>query len=199
MKEEQEQSDKDQAVVDSRETLPEAENQETGREENFTENEAEETEKAADDNAAAIAALTAENQKLRDQLLRLAAEFDNYRKRSDRELTSCISNANFDLMARLLPALDDLNRIVAAGEDGAEPAALVEGINLLHKNILKAFQEGGLEPMQTIGEEFDPLLHDALLHVEVPESGPNKVVEEHKKGYYFKGRVLRHAQVVVSK
>ncbi|HPG83704.1 MAG TPA: nucleotide exchange factor GrpE [bacterium] len=199
MKEEQKNSDREQTVADLEESLQEEPREQSGPEEPSADGAGAETEKAVDADAAAIAALTAENLKLKDQLLRLAAEFDNYRKRSDRDMQSYISNANYDLMARLLPALDDLDRIVAAAGGGAELAALVDGINLLHKNILKVFQEGGLEPMQTIGEEFDPLLHDALLHIEVSGSEPNRVVEEHKKGYFFKGRVLRHAQVVVSK
>ncbi|HOT95891.1 MAG TPA: nucleotide exchange factor GrpE [bacterium] len=154
---------------------------------------------AMDEDTAVISALTAENKALNDRYLRLAAEFDNYRKRSDREMQHYISNANFELMARLLPALDDLDRIVAAAQSGTDPAALVEGILLLQKNILKTFQESGLEPMPTLGEEFDPQLHDALLHIEVPNTAANRIVEEHKKGYFFKGKVLRHAQVVVSK
>lgn len=154
---------------------------------------------AMDEDTAVISALTAENKTLNDRYLRLAAEFDNYRKRSDREMQHYISNANFELMARLLPALDDLDRIVAAAQSGTDPAALVEGILLLQKNILKTFQESGLEPMPTLGEEFDPQLHDALLHIEVPNTAANRIVEEHKKGYFFKGKVLRHAQVVVSK
>ena len=182
MKEEQETSDKEQTLADMEVALQEEQGEQPGPEEPSTDGAAFETGKAAEADAAAIAALAAENQKLKDQLLRLAAEFDNYRKRSDRDVQSYISNANFDLMAKLLPALDDLDRIIAAGESGAEQAVLVEGIALLHKNILKAFQEGGLEPMQTIGEEFDPLLHDALLHIEVPGSESNRVVEEHKKG-----------------
>ncbi len=156
-------------------------------------------EPAIDGQAAVVAALTAENRALNDRYLRLAAEFDNYRKRSDREMQNYISNANYDLMARLLPALDDLDRIVAAAQSGTEPAALVEGLLLLQKTMLKSFQDGGLEPMPTLGEEFNPQLHDALLHIEVPETASNRIVEEHKKGYYFKGKVLRHAQVVVSK
>jgi molecular chaperone GrpE len=155
---------------------------------------------AAEEKAAAqIATLTAENRKLNDRLLRLAAEFDNYRKRNDREAQNYIINANSDLLSKLLPALDDLDRILSAGVSGTEPGALLEGIALLQKNMVKVFQDAGLEPMQTVGEVFDPMLHDALLHIEVQGIEPNRIVEEHKKGYFFKGKVLRHAQVVVSK
>ena len=154
---------------------------------------------AVEESAVPADVLIAENQRLKDQLLRLAAEFDNYRKRNDREMQNYLNLANYDLMAKLLPVLDDLDRIIAAGEGGTEQRSLFEGVCLLQKNMLKAFQEGGVAPMQTIGEEFDPQLHDALLHIEVADEKPNTVVEEHKKGYYFKGKVLRHAQVVVSK
>jgi molecular chaperone GrpE len=154
---------------------------------------------AGDENDATSAALTAENKKLKDQFLRLAAEFDNYRKRSERDMQNYIAHANAELMTKLLPALDDLDRIIDAAVSGAEPSALLEGIILLRKNMLKAFQDGGLEQMQALGQEFDPTLHDALLHVEIAGEVPNKIVEVHKKGYLFKERVLRHAQVIVSK
>lgn len=149
--------------------------------------------------AARMVALTEENHQLKDRLLRLAAEFDNYRKRSERDKQNYATYANTDLMTRLLPALDELDRVVAAAQNNAEAQAMAEGIGLLQKIMLKAFQEAGLQPMATVGEEFDPEFHDALLHIEVPGTEPNKVVEDHKKGYLIKGKVLRHAQVVVSK
>lgn len=149
--------------------------------------------------SARLAALVEENHQLKDRLLRLAAEFDNYRKRSEREMQNYTTFANTDLMVRLLPALDELDRVVAAAQNNSDPQAIVESVGLLHKIMLKAFQDGGLQPMATVGEEFDPEFHDALLHIEVPGTEPNKVVEDHKKGYLFKGKVLRHAQVVVSK
>jgi len=146
-----------------------------------------------------IEELTAENQQLRDRLLRLAAEFDNYRKRSDRDMGSLLINANAQLVATLLPSLDDLDRILTATESGIDPDALLAGVRLVQKNMIKILQDEGLRPMESVGEPFDPEKHDALLHAEDESHGPNIVIDEHKKGYYFKDRVIRHAQVIVSK
>jgi molecular chaperone GrpE len=143
--------------------------------------------------------LTSENQKLRDQFLRLAAEFDNYRKRSERDAGQLIVNANTDLVSKLLSSLDDLDRIINVGETSVDGTALLEGVRLLHKNLFKVLQDEGLRSMDAVDQEFDPEFHDALLHIEYDGKEPNLVVEEHKKGYLFKDRVLRHAQVIVSK
>jgi molecular chaperone GrpE len=146
-----------------------------------------------------IEALTAENQQLRDRLLRLAAEFDNYRKRTDRDMGNLLLNANAQLAAMLLPSLDDLDRILTATESDIDPDALLSGIRLVQKNLVKILQDEGLKPMESVGEPFDPEKHDALLHSEDEAHGPNIVIDVHKKGYYFKDRVIRHAQVIVSK
>ncbi len=143
--------------------------------------------------------LNSENLKLKDQLLRSRAEFENYRKRNDRDLGQLIQNANSDLVSRLLPSLDDLDLILANMEATSDPAALINGIRLFQKNLFKILQDEGLQPMNAVGQEFDPEYHDALLHIDVEDTESNKVVEEHKKGYLFKDRILRHAQVVVSK
>jgi len=146
-----------------------------------------------------IEELTAENQQLRDRLLRLAAEFDNYRKRTDRDMGNLMLHANAQLVATLLPSLDDLDRILAATESDIDPDALLSGIRLVQKNLVKILQDEGLKPMESVGEPFDPEKHDALLHAEDETHDSNIVVDEHKKGYYFKDRVIRHAQVIVSK
>ena len=146
-----------------------------------------------------VAELILENMKMRELLLRRAAEFDNYRKRSEREISSIIQKANADLVLALLPVLDDLERILTAGPAVAEAGPLLEGIKLVHKNFSKVLQDAGLTAMAAVDQPFDPEKHDALLHVPVAGKEPNLVVEEHKKGYEFRDRVIRHAQVIVSK
>ncbi len=193
----EEQENEDQIVEEQTESETPVE-KETAKQELVAEETTEAT-AGADENGLAISALAAEVALLKDRLLRMAAEYDNYRKRSDREMQNYISNANADLLAKLLPALDDFDRIITASENGAEPGTLLDGIKLLQKNVLKVFQDAGLQLMQTVAQEFDPMLHDALLHVAVEGQEPNRVVEEHRKGYLYKDRVLRHAQVVVSK
>ncbi len=146
-----------------------------------------------------LAELILENLRMKEQLLRRAAEFDNYRKRSERDIGNIIQNANADLVLSLLPVLDDMERILAAGQSAPEAGSLLEGINLAYKNFLKTLQDAGLSAMISVNLPFDPEKHDALLHLPVAGKEPNLVVEEHKKGYEFRGRVIRHAQVIVSK
>jgi len=143
--------------------------------------------------------LEKEHQALKDQLLRLAAEFDNYRKRVDRDMSNLIRSANADLVTSLLPILDDLDRSIAAANGVQETSPLLEGIKLIQKSFLKTLQDQGLKYIESIGQPFDPEKHDALLQMPVDGKESNVVIEEHVKGYEFKDRVIRHAKVIVSK
>jgi molecular chaperone GrpE len=152
-----------------------------------------------DDDQAKIDALLQENFVIREQLLRMAAEFDNYRKRNEREIGNIIQNANAELILLLLPVLDDLDRALAATQGTAECNPLMEAMRLVRKNFFKTLQDAGLTPMNALDQPFNPEKHDALLHIPVSGKASNLVVEEHKKGYEFRDRVIRHAQVIVSK
>ena len=143
--------------------------------------------------------LEKEYQALKDQLLRLAAEFDNYRKRVERDMNGLVRSANAELVTSLLPIMDDLDRFIAAANADQEAPPLLEGIKLIQRNFLKILQDQGLKYIESIGQPFDPEKHDALLQMPVEDKEPNLVVEEHVKGYEFKDRVIRHAKVIVSK
>ncbi len=143
--------------------------------------------------------LEEEHLQTKEQMLRLAAEFDNYRKRTERDLGITILNANADLVFSLLPVVDDLERVLSAGKSAASAEAMSEAIRLVYKNLMRILQDAGLAAMNAVDQPFDPEKHDALLHVPVEGKAPDLVVEEHKKGYTFRDRVLRHAQVIVSK
>lgn len=136
---------------------------------------------------------------IKDHLLRLAAEFDNYRKRSEREMSGLIRSAKADLIARLLPVLDDLDRSIVTAAGNEQPSPLLEGIKLIQKSFIKTLQEQGLKQIDSVGQPFDPEKHEALMVIGVDGKEPNLVVEEHVKGYEFNDRVIRHAKVVVSK
>lgn len=146
-----------------------------------------------------IETLLQENRLVREQTLRLAAEFDNYRKRNEREISNIIQNANAELILSLLPALDDLERILSATPSTADCKPILEAVRLVHKNFFKTLTDAGLAPMNALDQPFNPEKHDALLHLPVAGKESNLVVEEHKKGYEFHDRVIRHAQVIVSK
>lgn len=137
---------------------------------------------------------------LRDRHLRLAAEFENYRKRTRREMTEARERAQAALAERLLDALDDLERFLATPSDETTAASLREGVEMVRDKLWKELSEAGLERMDPRGESFDPELHDALLTrpVEDREDG-GRVSEVLMNGYTFGDRVLRPARVEVTK
>ena len=146
-----------------------------------------------------MALVANERDELKNQLLRRIAEFDNFRKRSLQEKNLLVEQANAELIRHLLPALDDLQRIIKAGETHNDFESLYQGIQMFEKTLLSVLEAEGLEKMETIGHPFDPEMHDALIQQEQSGVASNQIIDEHKSGYEFKGNVLRHAQVMVSK
>ncbi len=140
-----------------------------------------------------------ENKILKEQMIRLAAEFDNYKKRIERERASQVDTIKAELIKELLPVIDDLERSVEIGKEKKDFDSLLEGISLVYKNFMKTLQAQGLKPLESVGKKFDPEKHDALMQVEVKGQKPDMVVDEHIKGYKFKDRIIRHAKVIVSK
>ena len=142
-----------------------------------------------------LGALQAERDELFDRLQRLAAEFDNYRKRSAREQAEQATRANERLVKELLPILDDLGRALEAAADHEE-AKLEEGVRLVHRSLESVLERQGLAEIATDGK-FDPHVHEALLSQpsEVPEGDVLQVIQ---KGYSLGDRVLRPARVVVA-
>jgi molecular chaperone GrpE len=142
-----------------------------------------------------LAAVEAERDEYLDQLKRVAAEFDNYRKRAARDQESLVARAHERLMKALLPVLDDLERaLVAAGEH--EEAKLQEGVELVARELRSSLKREGLEEIGTDGT-FDPHVHEALLS-QPSEAEEGAVIEVLQKGYKLGDRVLRPARVVVS-
>ncbi len=146
-----------------------------------------------------LEAALAENEMLREMLLRTAADFDNYRRRVQQEKSEIAETANVALLRKLLPLIDDLNRTADAVEAKKSEDPLLQSILLIRKNALKILQEAGVREMAAKGMPFDPEKHEALMTVEAKDLPPHTVVEEHQKGYEYKDRVLRHAKVIVSK
>lgn len=140
-----------------------------------------------------------EKDELQERMLRKAAEFDNYKKRTENEFAQVMANANAGLIADLLPVLDDFERFLSSGHESDDVKSLVNGMELIYKNLVKVLEKRGVEPIRAIGQEFDPEKHEALMQVESEEHPSNTVVDEHLKGYMMNDRVLRHSQVLVSK
>ena len=143
---------------------------------------------------AKIAELEAAGAEKDDKYLRLCAEYDNFRRRSQKERENVYSDAYSDAINALLPVLDNLGRAVGC----EDPKALAEGLAL----ILKSFDEGlaklGIEEIKAVGETFDPERHYAVLHIEDENYGENEVVEVLQKGYTRGDKVIRYAVVKVA-
>jgi molecular chaperone GrpE len=142
-----------------------------------------------------VGALQAERDELFDRLQRLAAEFDNFRKRSAREQAATLGRANERLVKELLPILDDLGRALEAASDHEE-AKLEEGVRLTHRALADLLEKEGLAEIETNGK-FDPHVHEALLSQPSDEE-EGSVIEVVQKGYRLGDRVLRPARVVVA-
>jgi molecular chaperone GrpE len=135
---------------------------------------------------------------LNDRYLRLYAEFENYRKRSNKEKVDLISNASAGVLKDILPVLDDFERAIVNNQTSEDIEAVKEGF-LLIQNKLKSILEGkGLTPMEAKGTRFDPDLHEAIANVPAPsEEEKGMVIDDVEKGYYLHEKVIRYAKVVV--
>jgi len=134
-----------------------------------------------------------------DRLLRVAADFDNYKKRAGREKEEWTKFANEDLIKGILPFIDNLERAVNHSEKTEDLQSLVEGIKLTVQQLLNTLNRFGVFPIESLGKPFNPAVHQAMLLVETDQYEPNQVVEEFQKGYLLKERLLRPATVSVSK
>jgi len=133
----------------------------------------------------------------RDQLLRRTAELENMRRRHQQEREQLVFEANKRLILDLLGIVDDLERTIEHASESKDPMA--QGIELIYKSFLKTLERYGVRPMQTVGEPFDPMKHDALLEEPRNDIAPGMVTREIQRGYLLNENILRHAKVFVSK
>ncbi|HZK85522.1 MAG TPA: nucleotide exchange factor GrpE [Desulfosporosinus sp.] len=132
------------------------------------------------------------------QLQRLQADFDNYRKRTQKEKVELIKYASERLVGELLPVLDNFDRAVSAGKINPDFTSFSQGVEMILRQMQTALSKEGLKAMDVVGQPFDPNLHEAVLRVASEEHPENTVVEELQKGYYLKDKVLRPCMVKVS-
>lgn len=132
----------------------------------------------------------------KDQFLRKAAEFDNFKRRMETEMGLIVRFANEELLQTILPVVDDLERSLKSADN--KESAFYKGIELIHQKIHKALQKQNVRSFDTVGKEFDVHYHDALLQVPRKDVPPHIILEEVEKGYLYHDKVLRHAKVVVS-
>lgn len=145
-----------------------------------------------------LAEMTAERDKLKDQLLRTAADFDNFRKRSRKDAEDAARRGREDTLRELLPVADNLERAIDAAGTAKEINGVVEGVRMVHKLFLDSLERIGVTRVSSVGERFDPAFHEAIQHIE-SDGPPGTVVVELLPGYKMGDKLIRAAMVAVSK
>ena len=135
---------------------------------------------------------------LKDRYMRTLAEYENYRKRTEKEKADIYTYAVKDVMTKMLPILDNLERGIAVIPEESKADPVAEGMDKICKQFQKTLQDIGVKPIEAEGKEFDPNLHNAVMHVEDENLGENVVAEELQKGYTYKESVVRHSMVKVA-
>jgi molecular chaperone GrpE len=146
-----------------------------------------------------LAELQAELSKYKDAALRAAADLDNYRKRVSRERDESVKYANTGFLERLIPILDNFELGLQAARNAPEAAPIVDGLSMVYKQLQDFLANSGVETLDATGQTFDPNLHEALAQEENHEVPEGKVIRQVRKGYRLRDRLLRPANVVVSK
>jgi molecular chaperone GrpE len=162
-----------------------------------------EDQRHSSDDGGDTAALRAENESLRDRMLRALAEVENVRRRAERAQRDARQYAVADFARELLPVVDNLRRTIAAGEHRApqavEDAALVEGVRAIERLLLHIFEQFGIRQIEAQGAPFDPSLHEAVMEEAAGEQPPGSVVRVLEDGYTLHDRLLRPARVAVAR
>ena len=146
-----------------------------------------------------LEAVSRERDELKNRFLRLAAETENYKKRTEREKAEFLKRANESLVKDLLPILDNLERALGHADQQADEESLRQGLELIYQDLKKVLERYGLEAVEAEGNPFDPELHEAMMQQENADVEDNTVLQQLQKGYKFQGRLIRPAMVVVSK
>ncbi len=136
---------------------------------------------------------------LNDRLMRQVAEFDNFRKRTDKEKAQMFEQGQGSVLEKLLPVIDNFERGLLAVPEEEKDGAFADGMNKIYKQLMKQMEDLGVTPIEAVGKEFDPNLHNAVMQVDSEEYESGVVAQELQKGYMFHDTVLRHSMVGVSK
>lgn len=137
-------------------------------------------------------------EELTDRLTRQMAEFDNFRKRTEREKSQMYEIGAKDIIKKILPVIDNFERGLAAVPEESKEDPFVEGMEKIYKQIMTTLEGVGVKPIEAVGQEFNPDFHNAVMHVEDEEAGENIITEEFQKGYMYHDSVVRHSMVKVA-
>lgn len=204
-----------EAVEEAKKNAQEAEETEAGTEEmaeeGTEEKEAEETEakteESEEDKKSEKKLFGKKNKKdkkdekieeLTDRLTRQMAEFDNFRKRTDKEKSQMYEVGAKDIIEKILPVVDNFERGLDAVKEEEKDDPFVQGMEKVYKHLMTTLEEIEVKPIEAVGKEFDPNLHNAVMHVEDENFGENIVAEEFQKGYTYRDSIVRHSMVKVA-
>ena len=137
-------------------------------------------------------------EELTDRLTRQMAEFDNFRKRTEKEKSQMYEIGAKDIIEKILPVVDNFERGIAAVPEEEKSNPVAEGMEKIYKQLMTTLEEIGVKPIEAVGQEFDPDFHNAVMHVEDEEVGENIITEEFQKGYLYRDSVVRHSMVKVA-
>ncbi len=137
-------------------------------------------------------------EELTDRVRRQMAEFDNFRKRTEKEKTQMFETGVKSIVEKILPVVDNFERGLAAVTEEEKGSPFVEGMEKIYKQMMTMLEEAGVKPIEAVGQEFDPNLHNAVMHIEDEELGENIIAEEFQKGYTYRDSVVRHSMVKVA-
>lgn len=137
-------------------------------------------------------------EELTDRVKRQMAEFDNFRKRTEKEKASMYEIGAREIIEKILPVVDNFERGLATIPEEEKDSPFADGMTKIYKQMMTVFEEMGVKAIDAVGEEFNPDYHNAVMHVEDEEAGENVVVEEFQKGYLYKDHVVRHSMVKVA-
>ncbi|MDE6957297.1 MAG: nucleotide exchange factor GrpE [Lachnospiraceae bacterium] len=137
-------------------------------------------------------------EELTDRLKRQMAEFDNFRKRTEKEKSAMYETGAKSVIEKILPVVDNFERGLMAVPEEQKEDPFVQGMDKIYKQIMTTLEEIGVKPIEAVGVEFNPDLHNAVMHVEDEEAGENVIVEEFQKGYTYRDCVVRYSMVKVA-
>jgi molecular chaperone GrpE len=136
---------------------------------------------------------------LKERIMRIQAEFENARKRLEKEKAEFIKFSHEEIIRELIPVIDNLERALEHAGDASNHQSLKEGVEMIYQQLVSTLEKFGLTREEALGKPFDPSCHEAMMQIETDDHPPNTVVEEHRKAYFLKGRLIRPAMVTVSK
>ena len=194
-------NEKDSIVTDPEDHFDEVieEENETIEDTNKEENETEESQEAdSEENQSELNQLKDENADLNDRLLRLQADFDNYKRRMKKEKETDLKYKSQELATEIIPALDNFERALQTGADQENVASFIEGVEMVYQQLQQALEKVGVTEIEAEGKEFDPTVHQAVMQVQEDGFESNQVIEVLQKGYQLKDRVIRPAMVKVN-